>query len=99
MLPSIRKLVVKDPELSRVQDAILLTLNTIVKKDVIDGVLGEGFAITTSPAQIAHGLGRVPLGYFVVSKDAPSDIFDLARDSKTITLQATADVTVSLWIF
>ncbi len=99
MLKGLRKVNVKDSELSRVQDAIQLNLQTIVTKEILDGILGEGFEITTTAKQFAHGLGRDPLGYIIVSKSAFADVIDSARDTRTITLQASAPVTISLWVF
>ncbi len=99
MLKGLRKVNVTDSALSRVQDAIQLNLQTIVTKEILDGVLGEEIELTTASKQVAHGLGRDPLGYIIVSKTAFADIIDLARDTRTITLQATAPVTLSMWFF
>jgi hypothetical protein len=98
-MQALRKIKVKDNDLAFVQDNIINAINPILRNVLLDGVMAEGFDITTTGTSIPHGLNRKPLGYIVIAKDAPSDVYQTAMDSKFITLQATADVTISLWIF
>lgn len=48
---------------------------------------------------IPHKLGRLPLGWLVVRKSAPADIYDTALDASSLTLFATANTKIQLWVF
>ena len=68
----------------------------------------------TTPLKIPHGLGTKPMGYLVVNQNANATIFridpplpmdprermEAEKDAaRFITLQASAEVTVKLWVF
>lgn len=51
---------------------------------------------------VTHNLGRLPVGYLVVSKDKACDVYDgsVASTITDITLKATvATATLKLWVF
>lgn len=71
--------------------------------DNIDGVWATvTFALANTDTAITHNLGRVPVGYHVVSKSVSADIFNgvAAWTTTQLTLQSSvAGVTVRLFIF
>jgi hypothetical protein len=71
--------------------------------DNIDGVwASETFASANTDTTITHNLGRVPVGFHVVSKSVSCDIFNgvAAWTTTTITLQSSvAPATVKLFVF
>lgn len=72
------------------------------KYPLLDGQLITGVQLSTAPVDVPHELGRPPVGYFEVSKNANAGIFapDPQPDEcASLRLQATGDVTVSLWVF
>lgn len=73
------------------------------KADNIDGAWATvTFASANTDTTITHNLGRVPVGYHVVSKSASTDVFNgvAAWTTTQITLQSSvAGVTVKLFIF
>jgi hypothetical protein len=98
-MQALRKIKVKDNDLAFVQDNIINAINPILRNVLLDGVMAEGFDITTGGTSIPHGLNRKPIGYFVISKNGPGDVYQTGMDSKFITLQSTVDVTINLWVF
>jgi hypothetical protein len=61
--------------------------------------LVEKVSLTTTPKKVEHKLSTSPLGCIVVSQDANAVIFQTAKDENFITLQASAAVTVNIWVF
>jgi len=69
-------------------------------KDISAGLLVEDKVIGTSETEVGHGLGRVPLGRIVVAQDAAATIHDTKAADKTfLYLQASAETTVTVWVF
>lgn len=71
---------------------------------LIQGELLTDITITSgTPLEVSHQLGRRIQGWAVVRQNAQADIWDTpgsASAEKTrITLNASATVTVSLWVF
>lgn len=65
----------------------------------LTGAYAKGQAIGTSATIVNHGLGQAPQGYFVLTRGANATVWQTAATTTTITLQASAPVTVDLWIF
>lgn len=99
MIVPFRRIFTKNYELSQVQNAIEQTLSPVLDSKILDGVLLTGVSVFTANTQISHTLGRIPLGYIIVGKSVFSDIKDVTRDSKTLTLVAEVSTVLSLWIF
>lgn len=54
----------------------------------------------TTPLTINHLLGRVQQGYFITSQNASANIWQTQPfNNKTLTLEASAIVTISLWVY
>lgn len=87
-----------DDLLNRVQDSIGRVLNPLTKIPILDGVLLD-FTITTTATKYPHGLGRKPLGWFLVAPLADARVWQTASDSTTLTLTSSASVSTQLWVF
>lgn len=87
-----------DELLNRVQDNIGRVINPLIDNPLLDGVLLD-FNITTTATKYPHGLGRKPMGWFLVAPQADARVWQTASDSTTLTLTASAAVTCSLWVF
>ena len=99
-MQSIRSINTKDFALGQVQTNLITVLRDIARKEIIDGQLVENVAIGTTNTAISHKLGRTPLGYVIVGKNGPGDIYMSGEsDSLTLNLTSTAAVTASLWVF
>lgn len=73
----------------------------LAKSIILDGVYIENIPISTTETIVEHKLGRVYRGYIICKNNTFCEIKQLDKNdvSKFITLQATANTTVSLWIF
>lgn len=89
----------KDVDLQAVQENLIDSIERVVKQQILDGVVVDSVAVQTTPTDVSHKLGRTPVGYLVISKSAPGDVYDLGRDSNILTLQSSAATTVKLWVF
>lgn len=98
-----RKIAQRLPDVSRFQDNVEQTFLTITNKAILNGVLIEDVSLTTSASNVAHGLGRPVIGYIVIKKSANAVVYDNestnTKKDQFIILRASANVTVSLWVF
>lgn len=85
--------------LNRVQDGIKSVLNLVTTVEILDGLLTSSLAITTTATKFAHGLGRKPMGWFLVAPDADARVWQTASDDTTVTLRSSAAVNAKLWVF
>jgi len=97
-------MVVKDSDLYRVQDVLTEVLLPITNSPIIDGVLTDSQSVTTSFQNLAHGLGRLPVGWVVVAPNADARVWeDSAANNpdptKFIRVKASAAVTCKFWVF
>lgn len=95
-----KKLVSEQADSNQIQANVEEAFNQINTKAIVDGVLLKDIILTTGIInKISHKLGRKPLGYIIVRRNANSTIYDNSVDNKTINLNCTANVTVSIWVF
>lgn len=81
---------------STIQDLV----NSIQGNLLYNGRLLKDVSVVSSTDNVInHGLSRVPNGYIIVSKSATCDLVFVRSDSLTITLNPTANATISLWVF
>ena len=55
--------------------------------------------INTTDTVINHGLGITPNGWLILDKQANSTVWRVSWNDKQITLRASAQVTIKLWVF
>lgn len=99
MIAAPRKINVTDKELDRQTDGMLRWMSDVGRRAIIDGELLEGVTLSATGKLVAHKLGRLPTGYLVVKRDAPAVVYGASFDIQNMSLTATGDVTVSLWVF
>lgn len=91
------------PDVARFQDNVEQTFLSLTNKAIIDGVLIDNVNLTTSASDIAHGLGKPVTGYIVIKRNANAVVYDNEQTNtkrdRFLNLQASATVTVSLWVF
>ena len=110
-LPQYRVLDVADHDLQRVQAQILPPLSTLLKNPLLDGRLVRGVNIPAVPTttDVAHGLGRLPVGWFVLQTYGGYNVlFENSRTDKMLNMVSipiggaytgTGLTTFDLWIF
>lgn len=101
MISNIRKTRTEDRGLQVVQDSVFQCLETIRRKEILDGRrIKDVYVDSSTPTEVAHGLGRPLIGWLVISKNANANLWQTTSDEESIlTLNTSADVTVSLWVF
>jgi cytosine/adenosine deaminase-related metal-dependent hydrolase len=104
MIQPLRKVRTTNDELRQLQSAVEATLGGIVRRDILDGQVVRSVRLTAgAPVAVEHGLGRQVTGWIVVGRDADAVVWDdqavNPTPARTLRLVASADVTVSLWVF
>lgn len=87
-------------------NSIVLQMNG--KLDVVDNLRAFGpvqvfFSSTNTPTKVVHGLGRQPLGYWLIQQDAAGSVFVPDQDMypwtpTQIYLSSSAIMNVSVFI-
>ncbi len=87
-------------DLDALKDRIAEFTHQLELNPTLDGALveSENLAATT-PRELNHKLGRQPSGWILTDIDAAATVHRTAWDDKTISLEASADATVSVWVF
>lgn len=101
MIPSFQGLPSQSVELNRIQGQVGKTFDKITACPLLDGILIEDVALTTSATNVNHKLNRVPIGWIVVNNNANAVVYSSAASlpKQYLTLTASASCTVSLWVF
>lgn len=102
MPKAVERTAAQDP--IRVQDNVAKVVDPLLRNPLIDGRLIEGVVLGAATAEINHGLGRTLKGWFVTRRPANVSVWDVDQDanrqrSKTLKLQASAAVTVDIYVF
>ena len=90
------------PELKRLQDSIIRAVNPIAALALLNGTLVGPVALTTSFASVNHGLGRVYQGWIVTRSNALVTVAEnmlATNQNLAISLKASANATIYLWVF
>ena len=77
------------------------TLNPLLANTLIQGSQIDGIILAAGVAKaINHNLGQLPNGWFVVDNVANSNIWRTQAFTTTVlTLQASANTTISIWVY
>lgn len=86
-------------ELEQLQSNIAQVFGSISQVRILDGVLIRDIDVVTTGTKINHLLQRQPEGWLIVDKNAVGDIHRTDWDATSITLQASANTTISMWVF
>lgn len=103
-LTNLKKIGTSNYEMQKLQQNIESAIEPIISKDIVDGLLLKNVCLEPGIAnEVKHSLGRPVQGWIVVRKRADARIWDVQdfnrNPSKTLTLAASHDVKVDLWIF
>lgn len=77
------------------------TLNPVVSNPILQGNMLKNIVLTANiPKAINHLLQRMPLGWMMIDINADAVIWRTQPlNENTITLEANADATISIWVF
>lgn len=96
-MPNLTKVQTSDDTLNRIQNNVQAAFSQITGP-FIDGRLITIIAVAATPTVIVHKLGRQPQLWILCDQDTTTTIKRTAWDANTITLQAGAACTVSVWV-
>jgi hypothetical protein len=65
----------------------------------MDGRLIESVSISTGTTEISHGLNRTPVGWFIVTKNANGNVWEVSKSRTKLTLDTSTNLTASIWVF
>jgi hypothetical protein len=94
-----------DYQLDAVQDAVDDSIRSVQLCPLLDGVLLKDVKLVAAGfTQVEHDLGRVPVGYAVLRRNANAVVYDDFTGNESLAdrclkLRSSADVTVTLWVF
>ncbi len=83
------------------QEAVDVALRS-VQRPIVDGVLLQDVALTTTSTTVNHGLGRPWNGYVVTRSNGNVVVYDgtgVVDSAESISLLASASCVVDLWVF
>ena len=90
-------------EIQRLQERIEVPLDAVTRSEVVSGQLLEDLELTSTFQEIDHKLDRTLQGWTVVriskAVAVSDDQTNNTMPTKTLRLAATADATVTLWVF
>ena len=97
-----KKINTQSYELNTVQENVASTLDAVSTLPLVNGNLLENVSLSVGDNSVPHGLQRLR-GWIIVRRDGVSDIYDKqtgnALKQRTLELNSSAAVTVSLWVF
>lgn len=75
-------------------------IDPVLTNLILNGVQVSNVLLNTVPTVIPHTLGQTPVGWLLADLSASAIVHRVApMTSKTVTLQATAPCTISLWVY
>ena len=79
---------------------VITNVNTLMNMPILGGVQISNIVLAANtPKSIAHNLNAVPTGWMAVDINANSVVWRTAWTNQTITLEASSNVTISIWIY
>jgi hypothetical protein len=88
-------------DVSKLQERLQEFFVPLVNNPMLDGLLLTNINVGTSETKVEHQLRRAPIGWIIVNKSANADVWQSsgALNTAFLNLQASAPVTISLWVF
>lgn len=104
MLKQVKKISSDIREVNQLQENVEQVLSPIIDKEILDGILIKDVQLVTGQDNIvSHLLGRDLVGWIVTRQKSNAVVWDSqdssTSKSRTLTLNCSANVTISLWVF
>lgn len=80
-------------------DSVIAWAKDLAAIELLGGRLLEAVEVTTTDAELEHGLGRVMRGALIVGSDVAQAYKLTEFTSLHYTISAGSESTVSLWVF
>lgn len=91
----------ENPDMEAIQDQVEQAVDGLAEHEMLQGVQVTGASLAAGETTVVrHTLGRVPNGRQVTAQNANAQIWDIKPPTAgALYLGASADVTVSFWVF
>lgn len=103
MIPSFKKVRTEDTPLRLVQDSLTLTLDQVIRREILDGNLVEDVSLVNGFNLVDHGLGRIPKGFIIVKRSDLHAVWNVSSakmvPTRNMALQTNGAMIVSIWFF
>jgi hypothetical protein len=100
---SIPRVQSQDREINQLQNNIINGLAPVISLPFVGGVILSGVQLTAGQTTVQHGLNRNLIGWIVIGQNAQASVWDSQDSNKTpnqtLVLNASAQVTVNLFVF
>lgn len=63
-----------------------------------DGFIQENLGVSIFETVIYHNLGRIPVGYLVLSRTEPCDVLIVSKNNNDMIIKATGSSTITLLV-
>lgn len=73
--------------------------NQIAAVPMLQGNAVSATLVASKPQAINHLLQRQPQGWFLIDNTADAVVWRTAWNQSTLTLESSANTTISLWVF
>lgn len=89
----------EDKDLQKLQRNIETAVNQVLRNPLLDGRLIPDVNLISGNTKIEHKLARNLRGYLVIDRNNGATIYTTSKDENYLTLNSSAAITVSLWVF
>lgn len=93
------KLKIMERTVDQFQSNVEKFLRQLTPNIFLKGVLIEDVSVTTAATTINHKLGKQPQGWLILDQDTNATVWRTSWDSESITLDTSANCTITLWVF
>jgi hypothetical protein len=103
MIKAIGKVQTENREVNQLQSNILSQVNSLSQNAISNGVILPNVSLKSGSNDVNTKLGRKLVGWFIVRQRSSATIYDTQDSNKTpdrtLTLNASADVSVDIYVF
>jgi hypothetical protein len=85
-------------EIQLFQANVSSALNSLQQGPFFGGNIVQAFLPASGATAVSHGLGRTPQFWIIMDIDTQAILWRASWDSTSLTLHASADTNVKLWI-
>lgn len=93
----------QDPDLNKVQDNLIRTLNPVFNTPIMGGNLLQQIPLKIGSNSVNHKLGRTLVGWYLTRKRGSADIYDNQDNNivpaSTLLLISDTDIIVDIYVF
>jgi hypothetical protein len=89
-----------NPRWASTLNPVINSVSNLSNIPLLSGVQIDDISLIANiPKAVAHSLGFVPTGWFLVDSRSNGVVWRIAWTAQTITLEASANITISIWIY